>query len=346
MGQGTQLESAQTSVQSSFPVSKPSITDLELTYAKQALESGWISSRGPYIEKFEEKFAKYNNMNFGVTCNSGTSALYLALKAVTYCGATPVFVDCKDDLTINPELIEDKITMNTKVILPVHIYGRKCDMKSIKTIAYEYNLFVVEDTAEGHGIRPEGDIACFSFYGNKIITTGEGGMCVTNDKRLAEQMKHLRSMAFDERHTFHHKKVGFNFRMTNIQAAIGLAQTERLDEILAQRSQIEAWYDTYINIEARMPRRDVLWMYDIKCQNQSEMQRKLATQGIETRVFFKPMGMQPMYKGDYTSTKAFHYANLGLYLPTYNDLTEADVKYISSEVNRINSLVDHYLQTK
>lgn len=354
-----------------IPVSKPDLLGKEKEYAYSAIDSGWISSKGEYIEKFEEAFARYNGMNYGVSCNSGTNALYLALKAlrigegdevivpeftmvatawaVSYCGAKPVFVDCKDDLTINPELIEEKITSRTKAIMPVHIYGRKCDMERIKTIAYEYNLKIVEDIAEGHGIKPEGDVGCFSFYGNKIVTTGEGGMCVTNDPKLAEQMVHLRSMAFDKHHTFYHKKLGFNFRMTNIQAAIGLAQIERMDDILAKRKQIESWYDEFLNLGVKMPKRDVVWMYDIKVTDQAYMQRILEKNGIESRLFFKPMSMMPMYRnGSYTHLNAYRWSLKGIYLPTYNELTQEEIKKISNIVNEAEKMpLDYpYAQTK
>lgn len=319
-----------------------------------AILSGWISSKGPYIEKFEQAWAKFNRMDYGVSCNSGTNALFLALKAlgikegdevivpeftmvatawaVSYCGATPVFVDCKKDLTIDPLLIEGKITSKTKAIIPVHVYGKQCDMDSIMDIAHDYNLYVVEDSAEAHGVIPRGDIACFSFFGNKIITTGEGGMCVTNDKRLAEQMNHLKSMAFDTEHTFLHKKIGYNHRMTNVQAAIGLAQVERIDEILAKRKQIQGWYEKYLPWSKK--ERDVLWMYDVSTQHHNtSLMKKLQEKGIDTRHFFKPMSMQPMYKGEYNITCAYVHSLYGLYLPTYTDMTEEDVKKICEIVD-------------
>lgn len=337
-----------------YPVSQPDLSQKEISYAKDALDSGWISSKGPYIEKFEKAWASYNEMAYGVTCNSGTNALYLALMAlrigpgdevivpdftmiatawaVTYCGATPVFVDCKDDLTIDEAQIEAKISEKTKAIMPVHIYGRQCNMKEINRIAHEYNLYVVEDIAEGHGIKPEGDIACYSFYGNKIITTGEGGMSLTNNKKWADQMNHYKSMAFNAEHTFLHKKLGFNFRMTNVQAAIGLGQVERINEILGKRKQIGEWYDKYLDKKVQMPQRQVVWMYDIRVSDQEGMYEYLKTQEIESRVFFKPMTQQPMYK-EGASTKADFYAKCGLYLPTYTQLTEEDVKLISEKVN-------------
>ena len=245
--------------------------------------------------------------------------------AVTYTGATPVFVDCKDDLNINEELIEEKITDKTKAIMPVHIYGRKCNMKKIMDLAYNYNLFVVEDSAEAHGIKPMGDIACFSLFANKIISSGEGGICITNNKRLAEQMAHLRAMAFTPEHDFIHKKLAYNFRMTNLQAAVALAQTERIDEFLEKRRKIENNY----NIGLRdiqgvtlMPERNVLWMYDILVENRESLQKYLEGQGIETRKFFRPMSQQPMYLNEnWKNLNAVKFSDNGIYLPTYTSLT-------------------------
>jgi len=340
-----------------IPVSKPDLSSLEEQYATDAIKSGWISSKGNYIGKFENAWASYNGYKYGVAVNSGTNALFIALKAlgigkgdevivpdftmvatawaVTYCGATPIFVDCTDNLTIDTAQIESKITERTKVIMPVHIYGRQCDMKSIMRIAYEYNLCVVEDMAEAHGIKPVGDIGCYSFFGNKIITTGEGGMCITNDKRLAQQMEHLKSMAFDEGHTFLHKKIGYNHRMTNVQAAIGLAQVERIGEILEKRRNIESLYDKHLPAKYKMPFRDVLWMYDIDCGGKRDEIRKILTEkGIDTRLFFKPMSMQPMYH-NWESGNAYEWSKRGLYLPTFNDLTEEEIIFICDTIKNI-----------
>lgn len=327
------------------------MTEREFSYAEDAIRSGWISSKGQYIQKFEQAWASWNGTRHGVACSSGTNALLLALRAlgiregdevivpdftmvatawaVTYCGAKPVFVDCGEDLTIEPRLIERSITSRTRAIMPVHVYGRQCDMDAIMKIAREYNLFVVEDSAEAHGVKPMGDIACFSFFGNKIITTGEGGMCLTSDPRLADQMEHLRSMAFDAEHTFLHKKVGYNFRMTNVQAAIGLAQVERIDEILIRRREIEKWYDSMVPEDVKMPKRDVLWMYDVRVgELKNEVKAKLEVSGVETRHFFKPMTRQPMYREERGVTNAYRASLEGIYLPTYTDMTREHVKEV------------------
>lgn len=338
-----------------IPVSKPFLRSYEKDYVTDAMNSGWISSLGPYVKKFEDAWAAWNGTAYGVACSSGTTALVLALRAlgvkegdevivpeftmiatawaVTYCGATPVFVDCRDDLNMDPELIEQAITSKTKVIMPVHIYGRSCDMKKIMRIAYDYNLFVIEDSAEGHGIKPKGDIACFSFFANKIITTGEGGMCLTNDPRLAAQMKHLSSMAFDQNHTFLHKKISYNFRMTNLQAAVGLAQVEQFDQILEMRRNVQQTYNELLPKHILMPNRDTLWMYDIDLgDRRDEIKEKLALAGVETRYFFKPMSMQPMYKGSYENLNAFKWSKRGLYLPTFTGIKMEEIKLVCDEV--------------
>lgn len=341
-----------------YQVSKPYLAEKELEYVTEAINTGWISSQGPYVPRFEQEFADYNGSAHGVACSSGTAALTLALRAlgvgpgdevlvpeftmiasawaVTYTGATPVFVDCGDDLNIDVSLIEAKITPRTKVIMPVHIYGRRCDMQSIMDIAYEYNLRVVEDSAEAHGVRPVADIACFSLFANKIISSGEGGICLTDDARLAGQMAHLRGMAFSKEHNFLHKKVAYNFRMTNLQAGVALAQTEKLDEILALRKKIEAYYDEGLaGIEGitLMPPRDVLWMYDLRAERREELRGFLAAAGIETRLFFKPMSRQPMYfDPEWPSLNASKFAEDGLYLPTYTGLTQSDQDVVIGKV--------------
>lgn len=340
-----------------IPVSKPDITKKEIKYVNQAVRSGWISG-GKFVGAFEELFADKHKAKYGVACNSGTNALTLALRAlgigegdevivpeftmvatawaVSYTGAKPVFVDCGDDLNINVNKIEDKITSKTKAIIPVHIYGRQADMDRIMEIAHDYNLYVVEDSCEAHGIPIKGDIACFSLYANKIITAGEGGICITNNKRLEEQMRHLRAMAFNPEHTFLHKKIAYNFRMTDLQGAVALAQTERLEEILEKRYWIEKTYRKYLGgiwEVSEVDDRNVLWMYDVVVKNRDGLRFFLEDNGIETRVFFKPMSQQPMYYDEnYKNTLAYAYSKLGLYLPTFTSITEKEIKYVSEKI--------------
>lgn len=349
-------------------IAKPELSGNELNYVTDAIRSGWISSKGPYVQKFEELFSAKHRSRYGVACSSGTAALILALRAlqigpgdevivpeftmiacawaVTLTGATPVFVDCDERLNIDPELIPAAITQRTKAIMPVHIYGRLCDTEKIKRIAYEYNLRIIEDSCEAHGTRPFGDITCFSLYANKIISSGEGGICLTNDEWLDRQLRHLRAMAFDEAHTFHHKKFAYNFRMSNVQAAIALAQTERLEAFLGERKQIEAWYDSELeNMDGvkLLPERDVLWIYDFVAQDRDGLMDFLKAKGIETRPFFKPMSMQPMYFDKrHLDTRAYAASLSGIQVPTYNGMTRDTVRGICKAIGDFYDYQDQW----
>ncbi|GAB3509626.1 DegT/DnrJ/EryC1/StrS family aminotransferase [Amycolatopsis cihanbeyliensis] len=341
-----------------YPVAKPSLAGNELEYVTNAINDGWISSQGAYVGRLEREFAAYNGMNHGVACASGTAALTLALRAlgigpgdevlvpeftmiacawaVTHVGATPVFVDCGDDLNIDVSAIEGRITARTKVIMPVHIYGRRCDMDEIMRLAFDYNIRVVEDSAEAHGIRPTADIACFSFDATKIMAAGEGGICLTDDPRLAGQLAHLHSWAYSRDFRFLHKKLGFNFRMTNLQAAVALAQLERLDEMLERRAEIQRRYDEGLAGTpglTLMPPRDVLWTYDVRAGRLAELRSFLAGDGIETRPFFQPMSRQPPYFApEWSALNAAGFAVDGLLLPTYVDLAVSEQEYIIGRI--------------
>lgn len=349
-----------------YPVSKPCLEGNELAYAKEAIESGWISSKGQYVEKFEQEWARYIGTKYAVVCNSGTSALMLALKAcgveeghevivpeftmvacanaVVWLGAKPVFVDCGLDLNLDVSLLRQAITSKTKAIMPVHIYGRCADMREIKQIADEHGLRLIEDACEAHGatyygkkVGSIGDIGCFSLFANKIITSGEGGICTTNDPALYQKLVKLRSLYFDKDHTFLHEGLGWNFRFTNVQAAIALGQLELINRFLVDRSQIEKWYRLRLpGLALRRPIGSVLWMYDVvlpKGIDRDKVMEYLASKGIETRYFFKPMSMQPMWFNEsYKDTKAYDLSKRGLYLPTYPQLTEEDVDHISREL--------------
>lgn len=342
-----------------YPVSQPDLTGNEVKYTTEAIKSGWISSKGEFVGRFERGFADRHNATHAIACSSGTTALILALRAckigvgdevivpeftmiatawaVSIVGATPVFVDCGDGLNIDIAKIEEKINDRTKAIIPVHIYGRICDMTAINQIAHDYNLYVIEDSCEAHSTPLRGDIACFSLFGNKIITAGEGGICITNDERLSDQIRHLSSMGFDNIHSFLHKKLSYNFRFTALQAAVALAQLERMDEFLAKRKQIAEWYDKGLKGIRQitiMPPRNVVWYYDLLAENRDELMGYLKTvKEIETRMFFKPMSMQPMYfNAEYDKLNAHCYSRVGLYLPTYTDLTKSDIDYIVASI--------------
>lgn len=322
-------------------MSQPSITDLEKHFVSRALDKADIGV-GDNISLFEEGWSKWNGMKYGVSCNSGTNAIYIALKAlgigpgdevivpeytmvatawaVTYTGAKPVFVDCEDDLLVHGW----PITGKTKAVITVPIYGRSATAPE--------HVPVIEDMAEAHGIKPKGDIACYSFYGNKILTTGEGGMCLTNNQKWAEEMRKYANMYFDEKRTYLHPKVGHNFRMTNLQAAVGVGQVLRVEEILKKRKQVEAWYDQYMKEKYKMPKRDVLWFYDIQTDHQEELKHYLELHGIPSRYGFKPMSVQPMYQGEYEHLNAYKWSKRILYLPTWTDMTEEDVKYVCQKL--------------
>lgn len=326
-------------------MSQPSITSIERKFVDEAMRLSDIGV-GPFIEQFERLWSGVNHKDYGVACNSGTNAIYLALKAlgvgpgdevivpeytmiatawaVSYTGATPVFVDCEDDLLVH----DWKITAKTKAVITVPIYGRKAPIpEGIPGIP------VIEDMAEAHGIPPQGDIACYSFYGNKILTTGEGGMCITDNQEWAEEMRKLANMYFDDGRTMIHPKQGHNFRMTNLQAAVGVGQVLRFFEIRDKRKKIEDWYDALTPEDMRMPRRDALWMYDIDAGNrQEELKVFLESKGIPSRYGFKPMSMQPQYLGEYLDLNAYTWSKRILYLPTWTDMTYEDVKHVCQTI--------------
>ncbi len=257
-----------------YPISQPKLNRNELNLITRAVKSTWISSTGEYIEEFEAKFAQTVGSKYTITASNGTTALHLALLAlgigpgdevivptltfvasansVVYTGAKPVFVDIDEPTwTIDPQKIEKKITRSTRAVMPVHLYGYPARMDEILRITRKYKLKVIEDAAEAHGARINneyvgtmGDIGCFSFYGNKIITTGEGGMITTNNKKLAEKIRLLKNHGMSTQKKYWHPVIGYNYRMTNLQCAIGLAQLNKLQTFLETRKQIAQWYRT------------------------------------------------------------------------------------------------------
>jgi len=365
-----------------IPVCIPFIGEKELEYVVDCIKTNWISSKGKYVEEFERRFAEYCGCKYGVSTTSGTTALHLALAsigvgkgdevivpaftmistvfAVVYCGAKPVLVDAEPETwNIDVSKIEEKITDRTKVIIPVHIYGHPCDMDPIMKIAEEQDLYVVEDAAEAHGAEYKGrkvggigHIGCFSFYANKIITTGEGGMIVTNDEEIAEKAKSLKDLAFSKERRFLHTDLGFNYRMTNIQAAIGLAQLERIDELVERRRKNAHLYNELLkDIEGiRLPiekewAKNVYWMYSILVEDKFGMSRdelmsELEKKGIETRTFFIPMHVQPvfqnmgLFKGERYPV-AEELARKGLYLPSSSGLSREEIEHICDEIRKI-----------
>jgi len=272
-----------------------------------------------------------------------------------------VIVDVNEDnLCISPEAIRKAITSKTKAIIPVHLYGHPSDMEEINKIAKEYNIFVIEDAAEAHGAEVNGkkvgglgDAGIFSFYGNKIITSGEGGMITTSDEELYNKMRYLRDHAMSKDKRYWHTEVGFNYRMTNLQAALGVAQFERIDEILAKKKKIFEWYQDALkdikgiklNHQASWAK-NVYWMVCLELDEYSEFQRdefiqKLKTKNIDSRPYFYPVSDMPMY--DNTNTSITHKVyKKGLNVPSYFDITKEQVEYVCTEIKKIfeNNIVE------
>ena len=357
-----------------IPIAEPSLGIEELTNVVQAIESGWISSQGKFILEFEQKFAHYCGAQYGVATSNGTAALHLALEAlgvgkgdevivptltfiatanaVTYSGAKPVLVDSHPAYwCLNPDCIEERITKRTRAIIPVHLYGHPCDMEAITAIASRHNLYVIEDAAEAHGaafqgkkVGSFGHINCFSFYGNKIISTGEGGMCLTNDEDLAQNMRILRDHGSSPVRRYWCDVVGFNYRMTNLQAAVGSAQVDKLAKLVATRRQILTWYNDalrhcaelgVIRLPPQMPWADsVCWLYSILIEDSFGMTRdeiieELRQRDIETRPFFYPLHVMPPYlKRSPTFPVAEELARKGLSLPSSSKLGQGEVTKI------------------
>jgi perosamine synthetase len=360
------------------------LTQKEIDYAIDALNSGFISgTTGKYIEKFEKEFAKFCGTNFAVACSSGTTALQLAVRAsgvkegdevlvntftnvasilgIVYNGAKPVLVDSrKDTWSMDETQLESRINERTKAIIPVHIFGHPVKMDTVMDLANKYNLIVIEDAAEAHGaeflgkkVGSIGHLGCFSFLAGKIITSGEGGMVVTNDKFLAEKMKALRSLAFgSDVNRYMHVDLGFNFRMTNIQAAIGYGQTQRAKELVDKRRIIASWYKDKLKdisgitlpIEAKWAK-NVYWMYGILINDEFGISRndvihELKKRGVDSRPFFVPMHKQKifleknMFLHDHLPVSEY-LGSHGLYLPTGATLTLDNVEVIASVLKDI-----------
>lgn len=364
-----------------IPVCEPVIAERERYWVNKCLDDGWISGISPYVEDFENKFSEFSDSQYGVATNSGTTALHLALatlgvkkgdevilptftmvatpNAVVYTGAKPVFIDAEPETwNINPEKIEEKITSKTKVIMPVHTYGHPADMRSVMEIADTRGIFVVEDAAEAHGAKyygqkvgSFGEMGCFSFYANKIITTGEGGMITTNNEKLAERAKWLRAHAFGrEGKHFWHEELGYGYRFSGLQAALGLAQLEQIETFIAtRRRNAQLYNDIFTDMglvskgKITLPPeaynvKNIYWMYsplieDNFGMSREELMNRLTAKGIETRTFFYPMHVQPMYAEDPSCYPvANSLAKRGINLPSTNNLSEEDVWYVAEAI--------------
>lgn len=363
-------------VKTQIPVYQPSLSGNEKKYVIDCLDSSWISSKGKYINLFENSLAGYVGVNHATAVSNGTVALHLALlalgigegdevivptltyiasvNAITYTGATPVFVDSlTDSWQMNPQDVRRKVTDKTKAILCVHLYGHPCDMDSLMPIAREHDLFVVEDCAESLGSLYKGrhtgsfgDIATFSFYGNKTISTGEGGMVMTNDETLHDRCVHFKGQGLAKHRQYWHDVVGYNYRMTNICAAIGLAQFEQIETFLDKKVLIASWYrdglegSPYTFHEPIGDVKHAYWMCSVLVPNAKDrdpLRDRLATMGIETRPLFYPVHTMPMYSQKFARfSVAENLGWRGINLPSYPDLSESDVNYI------VNCLLSYF----
>lgn len=347
-----------------MPVAAPDLSGNEFKYLVDAFMSTWISSSGKYIEKFENDFAGFCECKYGVAVTNGTVALHLALvaleiqegdeviipdltfaatiNAVLHANATPVIVDIEEESwCMDPKEIERAITPRTKAIIPVHIYGQPCNMGKIMDIAQKNNLLVIEDCAEAHGatfnnrrVGSFGHISCFSFYGNKVITTGEGGMCVTNSKELDDRMRMLKDHGMSKTRKYWHESIGFNYRMTNLQAAVGVAQLERIDEILKEKREIEETYKRELSSVKTVQfqrddiplRQKITWLVSILLRDgkRDEHMERLKKEGIDVRPFFYPLSTMPIYEKYVMSNKiSREISGMGINLPTVKNLNKA-----------------------
>jgi perosamine synthetase len=360
-------------------VSSTRLDGNELSYVTECIRSNWISSAGAFVPRFEEAFSAAVGCAHGVACANGTAALHLAVaahgvgpgdevivptftmvatpNAVRYTGATPVLVDADYvTWTMDVAQVAAKIGPRTRGIIAVHIYGHPVDMDPLRALAARHGLFLLEDAAEAHGAfyhgRPAGslgDSATFSFYGNKIVTTGEGGMVTTNDARIARITRKLRDHAFSEERHFWHKYLGFNYRMTSLQAAVGLAQTERLGALVEIRRASARLYAERLSripgltLPVEQPGvKNVFWMYGVLVEDEfgcsrDELRSRLAARGVETRTFFVPIHLQPIYFRAHRGERhpvSETLCRKGLYLPSGPMLTETDVDFVADEIAR------------
>jgi perosamine synthetase len=362
-----------------IPVAEPRITEQDISTVNDALTSGWISSAGKYLDLFEELWAAYCGMPHGIAVSNGSVALDVAIsllnlqpgdevimpaftiisptQSVVRAGGVPVLVDTVPSTwQMNVSQIESKITKRTKAILVVHIYGHPADMDQVLDVAERYKLTVLEDAAEVHGAEYKGrkcgglgHISTFSFYANKLITTGEGGMVLVRDSETAERARALRNLCFQKKQRFLHDELGYNFRMTNLQAAMGVSQIERIADIVCRKRTIAARYSELlagtpgISLPVEEPwARNVFWVYGILLDertgmNAAQLAEILRTEGIETRPFFLGMHEQPVFRkmGLFRGERypvAERLARQGLYIPSGLTITDEQIDKVADAV--------------
>jgi len=351
-----------------LPVAEPYLAGRELNYVIDCITSGWVSSAGKYIGEFEQLVSEACHAKYGVSATNGTSALHLALLAcgigpgdevivpaltfiapastVCHVGAKPVFVDVdRSSWCLDPEQLENLISPTTKAVIPVHLYGHPAEMDAILDIAKKYKLWVIEDAAEALGaefkskpVGSYGHVAVFSFYGNKTITTGEGGMAVTSDRKLAEKMKLLRDHGMDNNQRYRHSVLGFNYRMTNLQAAVGVGQMENFEEILQKKIDVAERYSKLLSevVEITLPSevrdgKHSYWMYTVIInrektnRSRDQILSELGKQNIEVMPTFIPMNRQPVFSESKEYPVSEYVGTNGLCLPSFVSLTNSEI---------------------
>jgi perosamine synthetase len=364
-----------------IPVSEPLIGDNVLPLVRQCIETGWVSSEGSFIKEFEARWASYCAVEHGVAVANGTCALQIAVEALALepgseiilpsytiisciiaiieAGCVPVLVDVEPDTwNLDLDQVEAKISPKTRAVMPVHMFGHPADMKRLMAVARKHGLRVIEDAAESHGAEIEGrrvggigDMGCFSFYANKIVTTGEGGMVVTNDAGLAERLRSLRNLCFRKDRRFFHTEIGHNYRLTNIQAAVGVAQVERVESHIQKKRWMAENYrkrlaDLPVDLPVERPwAKNVYWMYGLVLKDSVPLDvlqfaDELRARGVDTRPLFLGMHEQPVllnkgyFAGEsYPVTERL--ARRGLYLPSGLTLTEAQIETSCAAVRDI-----------
>ncbi len=350
-----------------IPISEPLLSGHEVEYVSECVRSGWVSSLGKYIAEFEGRFADFCGVRHGIAVSNGTTALHLALvalgigagdevivptltfiataNAVRYTGATPIFADSEAETwNLDPQDVARRITPRTKAIIPVHIYGHPADMTPLLELARQHGLHVIEDAAEAHGalykgkrVGSLGEINAFSFYGNKIITTGEGGLLTTDNDALDEKVRFLRDHAMSPERRYWHTEIGYNYRMTNLQAALGVAQMERIEEFIAKKRHIAQTYNqglreiTSITLPPEASwAASVYWMYSILLArdfplSRDEVMARLRHQNIDSRPFFYPIHIQPPYQAGISLPVAEDLSRRGINLPSAVTLSGEDI---------------------
>tara|TARA_B100002051_G_scaffold155624_1_gene147170 strand:- start:171 stop:1298 length:1128 start_codon:yes stop_codon:yes gene_type:complete len=366
-------------MQKKIPVFDIKIGELEKKYIKDCLDNSSIG-QGSYVKEFEEKFSNFVSCKFGITTTSGTTALHLALKtlgvkdgdevlvssstnmacafSISHCNAKPVPIDIhKKNWQMNTDLIEGKITKKTKAIMVVHLFGQTVDMDPVMKLAKKYNLGVIEDCAESHGVEYKGkkvgsigDIGTFSFYANKTITCGEGGMITTNSPDLAKKASELKNLCYGKPNKFMHTDIGFQFRLSNVSAAMGLGQLSQIQEIFAKKKEIDERYKkNFSNIKGlnipeigKHTNKFIMWVFNLYLDNdfgisRDDLMKKLSEQNIETREAFVPVNMQKVLQKKYNLSasdcpNANYIMENGFYIPCGNTITNDEIDYVSEKV--------------